>query len=361
MISIVIPAYNEADSISELYQKICYTISSIPDAGGYQLIFVDDGSTDATSARVEEIMHTDPSVQLISFDKNSGKAAALTAGFQAAEGEYVFTMDADLQDDPAEIPRFIEKMHEGYDLVSGWKADRQDPLEKKLASGLFNKVVAFSFGIPLHDFDCGYKLYKQEVVKRLLLKGGLYRFIPVFAAEMGYRIGELSVQHHRRRYGKSKYGIKRYIDGLTDYLRVLFRFKAEKLSANLNKPEVLRYCLAGLITTVINLGGFQFLNALGLDYKISNAIALISCKVFAYAANKFYVFRSRSDSASEFFRELWRYITSRGLIGLLDYLLLLICVGLFHFDKTLSKYGIQVLVILANYYLGKNIVFQKTS
>lgn len=359
MISVVIPAYNEAESIPELYRQLTQGLSAIPDLGGHQLIFVDDGSTDGTKARIEELAKADTGVQLISFEKNRGKAAGLTAGFQAAEGELVFTIDADLQDDPVEMPRFVRKMEEGYDLVSGWKENRQDPLEKRLPSLLFNKVVSLSFGIPLHDFDCGYKLYRREVVKRLQLEGGLYRFIPVFAAEMGYRVGELPVRHHRRQYGHSKYGFKRYFVGLRDYLRVLWRVKGDHLRRSLNKPEILRYLVAGILTTVINLGGFQLLNTLGLDYKLSNAIALISCKVFAYLANKYYVFRSRNSSVSEFFGELFRYVTARGLTGLLDYVLLIAFVEGLHLDANLSKYGIQVLVILLNYILGKRLVFRK--
>ena len=203
-----------------------FLLSRMP--GDLQVIFVDDGSTDDTAARIEEIARRDSAVMRISFDKNRGKAAALTAGFRAAEGEFVFTMDADLQDDPAEMPRFVQKLREGYDLVSGWKVNRQDPLEKRLPSRLFNKVVSLSFRVPLHDFDCGYKLYRREVVKRLQLKGGLYRFIPVFAAQMGYRIGELPVHHRKRPYGRSKYGFKRYFVGFRDYLYVLSRVIREK-------------------------------------------------------------------------------------------------------------------------------------
>ena len=361
MISVVIPAYNEAESISELYQKISCSISAIPDVDRRQLIFVDDGSSDDTAARIEEIVQRDPSVMLISLEKNCGKAVALMAGFQAAEGELVFTIDADLQDDPAEMPRFVQKLQEGYDLVSGWKVDRQDPLEKRLPSKLFNQVLSRSFGIPLHDFNCGYKLYRKEVIKRLQLEGGLYRFIPVIAAQMGYRIGELPVEHHKRKFGKSKYGIERYFVGFFDYLHLLFRIKWSKHFASMNKAEILRFCAAGIITTIINLGGFQLLNAIGLDYKISNAIALVSCKIFAYAANKFYVFRSKNASILEFSRELLRYIASRGLTGLLDYSLLLVFVEGFHFNKTFSKYAIQLLVIVVNYILGKNVVFQQKS
>ena len=356
MISVVIPAFNEAEAIPHLYEEICDALSTMPDADERQLVFVDDGSTDDTAAQIDALAVNDPSVRRISFEQNRGKAAALMAGFAAAEGEYVFTIDADLQDDPTEMPRFMQRLEEGYDLVSGWKQDRQDPAEKRIPSQLFNKVVSLTFGIPLHDFNCGFKLYRREVVKRLRLEGGQHRFIPVLAAQTGYRVGELPVHHRRRPYGRSKYGAKRYLDGLNDYLRLLWQVRGK---GSLDKPEFLRYFVAGVATTVINLGGFHLLNALGIDYRVSNAVALVSCKVFAYVANKYYVFRSRSASASEFFRELWRYVAARGFTGMLDYLLLILFVECFHWDKNLSKYGIQVLVILINYLLGRHVVFRR--
>ena len=359
MISVVIPAWNEAEAIPELYEQICCALAAIPAANERQLIFVDDGSTDDTAAQIDALALRDSSVQRISFGQNHGKAAALMAGFAAAEGEYVFTIDADLQDDPAEMPRFMNKLEEGYDLVSGWKQNRQDPLEKRLPSLLFNKVVSLTFGIPLHGFNCGFKLYRREVVKQLQLEDGLYRFIPVYAARMGFRIGELPVHHRKRQYGQSTYGPRRYLVGLKDYLQMLWQVKAKGSLASLDKPELLRYIVAGVAATAINLGGFMLLNALGVGYKISNAVALIACKVFAYVANKCYVFRSRSQSASEFFQELWRYVATRGLTGVLDYLLLLVSVDVFSWDKNISKLGIEDIVILMYYLLGRHVFFRK--
>lgn len=358
MISVVIPAFNEAESVPELYVQIRDALCTIPDAGGMQLVFVDDGSTDDTAARVEALAKNDPAVQLISFERNRGKAAALMAGFAAAEGELVFTIDADLQDDPAEMPRFVRKLDEGYDLVSGWKQERRDSAEKRNASRLFNGVVSRTFGIPLHDFDCGFKLYRREVVKKLELEGGLYRFIPVFAAQMGYRVGEIPYSHRARKYGRSKYGFKRYFEGLRDYLRVLWRVKGKPLLASLTDPEIVRYLAAGAMTTAVNLGGFHLLSVLGLDYRIANAIALVASKVFAYAANKLYVFRSKSATPSELLKELGRYIAARGFTGVLDYLLLIVFVEAFHWDAGISKIGIQAIVILLNFLLGKFLVFK---
>ena len=161
-------------------------------------------------------------VHLIAFRKNFGKAAALQAGFRNSKGDIVITMDADLQDDPKEIPRFIEKLEEGYDLVSGWKKERHDPLEKRLPSKLFNRVTAHLSGVHLHDFNCGFKAYRREVVDSIDVYGELHRYIPVLAYRKGFRITEITVEHHAREFGKSKYGLERYLRGLFDSMTVAF-------------------------------------------------------------------------------------------------------------------------------------------
>ena len=208
LISFVVPVYNEEKSLEILYDKI---LENMPDEYETEIIFVNDGSTDQSATVIKEIIAKDKRVHLISFRKNFGKAMALESGFRNAHGTIVITMDADLQDDPVEIPNFIAKIDEGYDLVSGWKEKRQDPLEKRLPSKLFNKVTAKLSGVQLHDFNCGYKAYRKEVIDAIDVYGELHRYIPVLAHRKGFRIAEISVHHNKRQFGKSKYGFERYL------------------------------------------------------------------------------------------------------------------------------------------------------
>ena len=227
-ISIVIPAYNEAESVSELYAQIMASVNSmleIEKISGYEIWFVSDGSTDGTVERVKQLIEEDENVHLIAFRKNFGKAKALNTAFRHVTGDVVFTMDADLQDDPVEFPRFLDKIDEGYDVVSGWKFNRLDPMEKKLPSKIFNGVTSKLTGIQLHDFDCGFKAYRLEVVKALDIYGDFHRYIPVLAYRKGYKIGEITVQHHKREHGKSKYGVERYLRGLFDSVTTTFLLK----------------------------------------------------------------------------------------------------------------------------------------
>jgi glycosyltransferase involved in cell wall biosynthesis len=211
--------YNEEKSVKILHEKILETVKG---QYPYEIIFIDDGSTDSSVTQVKEIIAQDANVHLIVFRKNFGKAAALQAGFRNSTGDIVITMDADLQDDPKEIPRFIEKLDEGYDLVSGWKQKRHDPLEKRLPSKLFNKVTSHMSGVSLHDFNCGFKAYRREVVDSIDVYGELHRYIPVLAYRKGFRIAEIVVEHHAREFGHSKYGFERYLRGLFDSMTVAF-------------------------------------------------------------------------------------------------------------------------------------------
>ena len=212
-VSIIVPMYNEEESVKILHGKI---LEAVKDKYQYEIIFIDDGSTDSSVENVKEIIAQDENVHLIIFRKNFGKAAALQAGFRNCTG------DADLQDDPKEIPRMIEKLEEGYDLVSGWKQKRHDPLEKRLPSKLFNKVTSTLSGVHLHDFNCGFKAYRKEVVDSIDVYGELHRYIPVLAYRKGFRITEIVVEHHAREFGKSKYGFERYLRGLFDSMTVAF-------------------------------------------------------------------------------------------------------------------------------------------
>jgi glycosyltransferase involved in cell wall biosynthesis len=219
-ISIIIPVYNEEGSIKELHNKLTRVISKI--TSEYEIIFVDDGSTDSTRNSIVKLQNPDDHVHLISFPSNKGKSAALTAGFKAAKGELVFTMDGDLQDEPEEIPRFIEKLNTGYDVVTGWKFIRYDPPSKTLPSKLFNWLTATITGAKVHDSNCGYKIYRKKVVKQLRLQKGFHRYIPAIVHWMGFQMGEIKVNHHPRVHGRSKYGPKRLITGTMDLVKLKF-------------------------------------------------------------------------------------------------------------------------------------------
>ena len=224
-VTILIPAYNEEASIPELYQQVMANIGICREAGlltDYEFLFINDGSTDGTAEAIRKLHREDSRVRYIFFRKNFGKSTALQTGFRNVTGDVVITMDADLQDDPAELKNMLMKLDEGYDLVSGWKVNRLDSAEKRLPSKLFNRVTAKMSGIELHDFDCGYKAYRREVTDSLDLYGSMHRYIPVLAWRNGFRIAELPVHHNKRKYGKSKYGMERYLQGLFDFWTMFF-------------------------------------------------------------------------------------------------------------------------------------------
>ena len=216
-LSIIIPAYNEEDNILPLYKEI---LKNIPKKYSYEIIFIDDGSTDSTLKNIKAIK--DKNIKSISFRKNFGKAEGLNTGFKEATGDIIITMDADLQDNPKEIPNFIKKINEGYDLVSGWKYNRLDPLGKRVPSKLFNKLTRILTRVNLHDFNCGFKAYKKEVAKSLKLYGEMHRYIPAMASWQGFKVGEIKVDHRERVHGVSKYGWERLIKGLLDLCTITF-------------------------------------------------------------------------------------------------------------------------------------------
>lgn len=219
-LSLVIPVFNEEASLKPLFEEIDAVLTK----EGYQaeIIFVDDGSNDGSWQIIAELAQRDARVRGIRFRRNFGKAAALNAGFSAARGQRVITLDADLQDNPAEIPRFLAKIDEGVDVVSGWKKVRHDPWHKVYPSRVFNWMVSRMTGVRLHDHNCGMKCYRGEVLGEVFLYGELHRFIPVLAAARGFRVDELVIQHRPREHGKSKYGITRFIKGFLDLLSVKF-------------------------------------------------------------------------------------------------------------------------------------------
>lgn len=219
-VSVVVPVYNEEGNLPELHRRVTAVLDGV--GLPFEVILVDDGSTDGTWPTIRSIAAADDRVAAVRHRRNFGKARALANGFAVARGDAIVTMDGDLQDDPDELPRFLDKLNAGDDLVSGWKQRRQDPLGKTLPSRLFNLAVRRVSGVPLHDFNCGYKAYRRDVVRSIRLYGELHRFTPVLAHAEGFTIGELPVRHHPRRWGRSKYGWSRLVKGFLDLLTVTF-------------------------------------------------------------------------------------------------------------------------------------------
>jgi len=243
-LSIVVPLFDEEESLRPLHQAICTVI----EREGYsaEIIFIDDGSRDGSFNVIRELAEKDPHVRAVRFRRNFGKSAGLATGFRTATGEVIITMDADLQDDPEEFPRLLAKLDEGYDLVTGWKEVRHDPISKTWPSKVFNAVTSSMTGIHLHDFNCGLKAYRREVAESIRMKRGMHRFVPALAHWQGFRVAEIPVRHHPRRFGRSKFGGKRFIDGFLDLLTVIL------LTRYVSRP----LHFFGWIGTFLMLGGF---------------------------------------------------------------------------------------------------------
>jgi len=220
VISVVIPIHNEERSVALLHEELQAALEPLGEE--WEAVYVDDGSTDGSFAALTRLHAREENVRVVRLRRNFGKAAALATGFAQVDGDVVVTIDGDLQDDPAEIPRLLAKLHEGFDLVSGWKAQRRDPLTRRIPSKLFNHVAGWMSGLRLHDMNCGLKAYRRDVVRSLVLYGELHRFIPVLAHEQGYRVAELPVNHRPREHGRSRYGLERYLRGFLDLLTVSF-------------------------------------------------------------------------------------------------------------------------------------------
>lgn len=228
--SIVVPVKDEEKSLLTLYQEILATVNPLKKS--FEIIFIDDGSGDRSPTILQKLAKKDKRIKLSQFRGNFGKSAALAAGFQEAQGDIIITLDADLQDDPAEIPKLLAKIDEGYDLVCGWKKKRRDPLNKVIPSRFWNFLASTLSGVKLHDFNCGFKAYKKEVAKNLPLYGELYRLIPILAAEKKFKITEIPVRHRPRKYGKSKFGWDRFLKGFLDMITVVFLTKFTKRPAH---------------------------------------------------------------------------------------------------------------------------------
>ena len=219
-ITVLVPAWNEAESIPVLHREIVAALEALGQS--WEVLYVDDGSRDGTDQAIASLAAVDPRVRGVSLRRNFGKSAALATGFELARGEWVVTMDADLQDDPAELKRLVEQLESGYDLVSGCKQSRKDPITKTVPSRLFNAVTSWAAGIRLHDFNCGFKIYRREVTQAIEVYGEFHRFLPALAHWAGFRVGEVPVRHRARRYGKSKFGAARFINGFLDLMSAAF-------------------------------------------------------------------------------------------------------------------------------------------
>lgn len=220
-VTVLVPVLDEAPTVEELTRRVAAVLTER--GKSFEIVFVDDGSRDGTPERIRELHREDPRIKLVRLRRNFGKAAALTAGFDHARGRVIVTMDGDLQDVPEEIPRFLSELDdENLDLVSGWKRRRRDPISKRIPSRLFNWVTRQLARVPLHDFNCGFKAYRREVLEEVAIYGELHRYIPVLASRKGFAVGEIEVEHQPRRHGVSKYGWDRFYKGLLDLITVLF-------------------------------------------------------------------------------------------------------------------------------------------
>ncbi len=281
MISIVIPAYNEEENIPILYEKLRSVLEGL--GREYEVIFVDDGSTDSTWEKLKEIAQRDKKVKLIRFRRNYGQTAAMYAGFQHAKGEVIITMDADLQNDPEDIPRLLQELDKGYDIVSGWRKDRKDPfLSRRLPSMIANWVISKATGVELHDYGCTLKAYRADIIKRLELYGDMHRFLPALTKRLGAKITELPVKHHPRIYGRSKYGIGRTIRVILDIFLVKF------LNEYINKPMYV-FGTAGFLLLSLGLALLFYLVfiKLFLDEDIGRRPLLILSVLFTLAGIQF--------------------------------------------------------------------------
>lgn len=243
-ISVIVPLLDEEGSLVELSVGLKKILDSLRCT--WEVIFIDDGSTDSSFEKLKEINRVNTHFKCLKFKRNYGKSAALQEGFKAAKGDYIITMDADLQDDPDEIPALIKKLNEGYDLVSGWKKVRHDPFIKKQTSKIFNMVTSMMVGLRLHDYNCGLKAYSKDVVKNVKIYGEMHRYIPALAYLSGYKVTEIPVTHHERKYGKTKFGLSRFLNGMFDLITVVFTTKYIKRPLH----------LFGFIGTLSFLAGF---------------------------------------------------------------------------------------------------------
>lgn len=245
MISVIVPVYNEAENLSALYEKSAMVLKRLDQP--WELIFINDGSTDCSQDKLEELAEKDDSVKVIKFCRNFGQTAAMMAGVDYAEGHIIIPMDGDMQNDPADIPRLLDKLEQGFDVVSGWRQDRKDsPIKRNLVSRVANVIISFVSGVHLHDYGCSLKAYRKDVIKGVRLYGEMHRFIPIYASWFGARIAEIPVIHHPRQNGVSKYGLSRILKVIFDLMVVKF------LSKYAGKPMYI-FGAAGFFILLISL------------------------------------------------------------------------------------------------------------
>ena len=250
-ISVVVPVLDEEGSLEELHRQLR---SVLEDMGRtYEIIYVDDGSTDGSLEILKQIYSRDPHTRVLSLRKTHGKSAALAVGFDEVRGDIIVTIDADLQDDPSEIPNLIAELEKGYDVVSGWKKHRKDPFSKTFPSKVFNWLTSVATGLKLHDINCGLKAYRRSVTDQFKLYGQLHRFLPVFAFKEGFRVGEIPVTHHPRRFGRTKYGVKRFLHGLLDLLTVILLTRYLKSPLHFFGTIGIAFTLAGFFINCVIL------------------------------------------------------------------------------------------------------------
>jgi glycosyltransferase involved in cell wall biosynthesis len=256
-LSLVVPVHDEQEALPQLLEEMEAVCTEI--GRSWEIVVVDDGSTDGSTELLERHARKRPGFRVVGLRRNFGKAAALTAGFEHSTGEVVVTLDGDGQDDPAEIPALLSKLDEGYDLVSGWKRERRDPALKRWASRLFNSVTARLSGVPLHDFNCGLKAYRERCARSLDVYGELYRYLPVLAFQRGWSVTELPVKHRPRLHGRSKFGVERYARGMFDLMTVLFIGRYQQRPLHLFGGIGLVLMLAGfaisIYLTILRLNG----------------------------------------------------------------------------------------------------------
>ncbi len=280
-LSILIPVMNEEGNIAELEDGLAVALSRI--GLPYEIIFVDDGSRDGTWRLITKLNREDPRIVGLRHRRNFGKAQALSNGFAIAQGDVIVTMDGDLQDDPDELPRFLRMLDDGYDLVSGWKQRRQDPLGKTAPSRVFNWAVRKSSGVQLHDFNCGFKAYRREVATSIRLYGELHRFTPVLANAEGFRIGELPVKHHARKWGSSKYGWSRLTKGFLDLFTVIFLTQYRQRPMHLFGLPGLLFMALGIL-----LGLWMTIERVVLDHAIGTRPALLLSVLLVVIGTQFF-------------------------------------------------------------------------
>jgi glycosyltransferase involved in cell wall biosynthesis len=256
-VSVVVPLFNEADSLPELEEGVRKSLSAL--GLTYEILFVDDGSRDGSFGVIQALSRQHAGIRAIRFRRNYGKAAALAFGFRAARGRNIVTMDADLQDDPGEIGKLLAKIDEGFDLVSGWKKHRRDPWTKRWPSKFFNWVTSRVSGIRIHDFNCGLKAYRKDVTDEIAVYGELHRYLPVLAHWRGFRVGEVEVHHRERKYGRTKYGLERFVRGFLDLLTVV-------MITRYTRSPLHFFGTTGVVLNVLGAGVNLYLLGLKIQY-----------------------------------------------------------------------------------------------